>query len=858
MSLPSIDRARRRDRFPTLRAWRHAALALAATVLTACGGGGGDGPTNPNPNPNPNPTPGTLAIALNSNAGSIVAGNQLAVAITVTRGGSFTGAVTLDATGAPAGVNISFSSTSLGAGVTAATFTLQTASATAPGTYPITVRASGTGVTAATATYTLTITAAPVPTVSIEVSNNALTLPAGESRQVDVTITRGGGFGAPVTLAVSGLPGGVTATLAANPVAGTTGTITLTAAANAAPATVTLTVRGTATGVAEASASIALTVTGPQRLTLETTTPAVTIVQGAQSAALPIAITRENLTGNVTFSVTAPTGITATVTPNPATGATAQVVIAVGASVAPGQAVVVVTGTLGSRVSTLNFAVTVTSAATPDFGVSLANAALTVTAGQSAGTTVNITRSGGFTGTVTFGTSALPAGVSVTFTPDVVSGATTQLQVQTAPSTAAGTYNFTVIASATGIGTRLLNLQLTVQPGGGGGAGNVTWQFCDTSRFPLWFAYRDGTSGAWTRVAAGANQTYSFTVTSDRGAVAYVLPDGGAANDVFVFLHTRTELQALGQAECQTNPATKTLNGSVAGLTPPFQSATINVTGSSATTSANGAFVITGVNDGTVDLFAARTTFDIGTVSTIPDRMVLRRGLNIANNGTIPVVDFGATEAFAPATATYTIANGGGDALSITTGFTTSNGAAGFFTFGPVSSSVSARTIYGVPLARTQSGDLHQVFVTALSGTTSRIVSQYNRELVDRTLTLGPLLTAPTISNLGGAPYPRLRATGPWQADYDQGVGITYTQTSGGGRTWSVTASPGYFAGAASYELDIPDLSTATGFNTAWALQPGSSTTWSISASKIENAPIGPAVENFRLKAASRTGSVTP
>lgn len=857
MSLPSIDRSRRRDRFPTLRAWRHAALALTATLLTACGGGAGDGPTNPNPNPNP--TPGTLAVALNSNAGSIVAGNQLAVAITVTRGGSFSGAVTLDATGAPAGVSVTFSSTSLGAGVTAATFTVQTTGATAAGTYPITVRASGTGVTAATAVYTLTVTAAPVPTMSIDVSNNALTLPAGESRPVDVTITRGGGFGGPVTLAVSGLPDGVTVAYATNPVAGTTGTITLTAAANAAPATVTLTVRGTAAGVTEASASIALTVTGPQRLTLETTTPTVTIVQGAQSAALPIAITRENLTGNVAFSVTAPTGVTATVTPNPATGASAQVVIAVGAAVAPGQAVVVVTGQLGSRSATLNFQVTVTSAATPDFGIALTNAALTVTAGQSAGTTVNITRSGGFTGAVTFGTSALPAGVSVTYTPEVVSGASTQLQVQTAPSTAAGTYNFTVIASATGLGTRLLNLQLTVQPGGGGGSGNVTWQFCDTSRFPLWFAYRDGTSGAWTRVSSGANQTYSFTVNSDRAAVAYVLQDGGAATEVFVFLHTRAELQALGEAECQTNSATKTLNGSVAGLTPPFQSATINVTGSSATTSANGPFLIAGVNDGTVDLFAARTTFDLGTLSTIPDRMVLRRGLNIANNGTIPVVDFGAAEAFAPATATYTITNGASDDIAVTTGFTTTNGAAGFFTFGPVSGGGVLRTVYGVPSARTQAGDLHVVTVTGRVGSTAaRLVSQYNRELADRTLTLGPLLNAPIIANLGNTPYPRLRATGTWQSDYDRGVGITYTQTSGSGRSWTVSGSPGYFAGAASYELDIPDLSGAAGFNMVWALQAGSNTTWSISASKIENAPIGPAVENFRLKAASRTGNVTP
>ncbi len=838
-----------------MRPWRHTALALAAALLTACGGGGGDGPTNPNPNP----TPGTLAIALNSNSGSVVAGNQVAVAVTVTRGGSFTGAVTLEATGAPAGVTVAFSTTSLAAGVTAATFTASTTSAAAPGTYPIIVRASGTGVTPTAAVYSLTVTAAPVPTVSIEVSNNALTLPAGESRQVDVTITRGGGFAGPVSLAVTGLPTGVTATVATNPVAGTTGTITLTATAGAAATTGTLTVRGTAAGVTDATASIALTVTGPQRLTLETTTPAVTIVQGAQSAALPITITRENITGNVTFSVSAPTGVTATVTPNPATGNSAQVVIAVAGSVAPGLVPVTVTGQLGSRSATINFQVTVTSAASPDFGIALASASLTVTAGQAAGTTVNITRSGGFTGTVSFGTSALPAGVSVTFTPDVVSGASTQLQVQTAPSTAAGTYNFTVIASATGIGSRLLNLQLTVQPGSGGGTGNVTWQFCDVSRFPIWFAFRDGTSGAWTRVLPGANQTYSFTMNDTRGGVTYVFDGGGADFDVTTFYLTRDELQALGAAECVNNRATKTINGTVAGL-GAGQTGTISVGSGSGTATVNGPVSITNVDDGTVDMIAVRAAIDIGTLSTTPDRLVLRRSVNIANNGTLPLVDFGSAEAFAPATATYTIANGGADQVAMATGFSTSNGTAGFFSYGPLAGAGGgARTVYGVPSARTQAGDLQYVQATAIEGTVgTRIVAQYNRELANRTLTLGPALNAPTITTLGAAPYPRLRAAGNWQGDYNQGNGVTFTQMANGGRTWSIASSFGYTAGAAGFELEIPDVTSASGFNTTWALQGGSATNWAVSASRVENAPIGAAVEGFRFRAASRQGSVTP
>jgi hypothetical protein len=857
MPTPSIARSRRREHVPTRRSWRHVALGLATLLLAACGGGGGDGPTNPNPNPNPNPTPGTLAVALNSNSGSVVAGNQVAVAVTVTRGGSFTGAVTLEATGAPAGVTVAFSTTSLAAGVTAATFTASTTGATAPGTYPITVRASGTGVTAATAVYNLTVTAAPVPTVSIEVSNNDLTLPAGESRQVDVTITRGGGFAGPVSLAVTGLPAGVTATIPTNPVAGTTGTVTLTAAAGAAPATVTLTVRGTATGVTDATASIALTVTGPQRLTLETATPAVTIVQGAQSPGLPITITRENITGNVALSVTAPTGITATVTPNPATGASASVVIAVAASVAPGQVPVVITGLLGSRSASVTFQVTVIAAAAPDYGLSLSPPALTLTAGQSISTTVNVTRSGGFTGAVTLGTSALPAGVTATFTPTSVTGTSAQLQLQSSGSTPAGTYQISVLGTATGIAARQTNLTLVVQAPSGG-TGNVTWQFCEADRFPLWFAFQDGTSGAWTRVLPGASQTYSFTMNSTRGAVAFVNRESGSNADVLVFQLTREELQQLGQAECVTNPAVKTLNGTVAGL-GIAQQASVGVGGGSVSSlAANGPFTVNDVNDGPVDLVAVRTAVDLGTFALTPDRLILRRGLNLPNNGTIPVLDFGAAEAFAPASAPITVANAGGDQVVITNAFVTQGGGFTGTLFTAITGGAT-RTLYGVPTARTQNGDLHQLSVIAVNGTTSqRAVFQYNRELVARTITLGPQLTTPTVSSLGSAPYPRLRAAATFQAEYGQGVGVTYTQTSGGGRSWTVTASPAYFAGATAYQLDMPDLTSASGFDLSWALVSGVSTTWSVSASKVEDAPIGPFVENFRAMQASRTGTTTP
>lgn len=827
---------------------------LAAVLLPACSPGGGDPVT-----PTPNPTPGSLAVALSSNSGSVVAGSQVTLTTTITRGGSFTGVVTLAAEGAPAGVTASFSASSLAAGVSSAGLTLQVAGSVAAGTYPITVRATGTGVSAATASYALTVTTAAVPTFTLAAAPTTVSVTAGQQGTSTLTITRSGGFTGTVNLTATGAPAGVTASFAPAAVTGGTSTVTLAVAASTTAGTYPITIRGTGTGVTEQTATVTLTVTATATPTLSVAGSATTtsVAQGQASGAITYTLTRGGgLTGNATMALeNAPAGVTGTFTPNPATGTTSQLVVNVGGSVAAGTYTLTVRATVGSVSATAPLSLTVTAVSAGDFTIAIAPTTATVTAGNSTNATVSLTRTGGFAGTVNLTATGAPAGVTVAFAPAAATGATSAVTVSVAVGTAAGTYPITIRGNATGLTERTATLTLTVQAGGGGGGGNVTWQFCDTDRIPVFFAFRDGTSGAWTRVLPGAGQTYSFTINDTRGAVTFVIADGGADFDVTTYLLTRTELTAFAQAECTTNPATKTLNGTVAGITPG-QTATINVGGGSATATTNGPFTVSNVDDGTVDLIAARSVLDIPTLSTVPDRFILRRNLNLPNNGTIPSLDFGGSEAFAPATATLTIANGGTDMLNITTGFFTSNGASGFFSFGALGGGGgSTRTAYGVPLARTQTGDLHYLQATAVSGTTIvRTVGQYNRELTNRTIALGPVLNAPTIASVATAPYRRLRASGSWQTEYNQGVGATFYQTAGSSRSWSITSSNAYFTGG-TFELEIPDLSGVSGFNSTWGLLTGGSVEWSLSASKVENAPIGPFVEGYRFLAGSRTGT---
>lgn len=839
---------------PRHRRWISGFALVLLSAATACGGGGGDTPTPPTP------TPGTLAVALSSFPASVTAGGQATAGVTVTRGGSFTGSVTLAAEGMPTGVTASFSATSLAAGVTTATLTVQIGGTVAAGNYPITVRATGSGVSAATAQLTLVVTAATTPGFSLTATPTALSVVAGAQGTSTLTIARSGGFTGNVQLAAEGAPTGVTTSFSVAPVTGTSSTLTLAVGAATAPGTYPITVRGTGTGVTERTATVTLTVTATAptpTLTVASAVSTVSVAQSQSSAAIALTLTRGGgLTGDATMALEgAPTGVTGAFTPNPATGTTSQLVLSVGAAVAPGTYPLTVRGTVGTTSGTATISLTVTAAAAGNFSLALAPTSATVTAGGITSPVVSITRTGGFAGTVNLTATGAPAGVSVSFAPAAATGAQATMTVSTTAGATPGTYLITVRGNATGIAEQTVSFTLTVQPGGGGGTGNVTWQFCADTRIPIWFAYRDGTSGAWTRVLPGANNTYTFTLNDTRGGVTIVSDGGGADFDVTTYYLSRTELVAISADECDNNPVTKTLTGTVAGLAAG-QTATIGVGSGTGTAAANGPFTVSNVSDGVVDLLAARSTTNIGTFSTEPDRFILRRNLNLPNNGVIPTLDFGSAEAFAPASATYTFGNVSGATLSVVTGFSTTNGSAGFFSFGPLIGGSESRTIFGVPSALTQAGDLHYVLANALTGTDNvRQVAGYNRTLANRTLTLGPVLTSPTVSTVASAPYRRARATGSWQAEYNQGVGVLFSQTTGASRTWGITSSAGYASGA-TYDLEVPDLSGVAGFNAMWGLQPGVATEWALSASRVDNSPFGAAVEDFRFFAASRRGNL--
>jgi hypothetical protein len=102
------------------------------------------------------------------------------------------------------------------------------------------VQACGDGATeptpAAGGTFTLTAAQAPVPVLQ------------GGTGEANIAIVRSGGFAGSVTLAVTGVPAGVTATMNPSITTGTTSTLVVTTAAAVATGNATVTITGTATG----------------------------------------------------------------------------------------------------------------------------------------------------------------------------------------------------------------------------------------------------------------------------------------------------------------------------------------------------------------------------------------------------------------------------------------------------------------------------------------------------------------------------------------------------------------------------------------------------------------------------------
>ncbi|MEO9034067.1 MAG: hypothetical protein ABI442_01045 [Gemmatimonadaceae bacterium] len=570
------------------------------------------------------------------------------------------------------------------------------------------------------------------------VSTSAVSVAQGSTASATITVTRTGSFTGAVTLAVSGLPTGVTATFSSSTIAAgaTTSTLTFTTTSTAAAGTTGVTIAGTGSGVSAATASIALTVTAP-----------------------------------------------------------------------------VTTGPFTMALSVSSFLVL------PSNQLSIPPQ-------------LTIARNAGFTGAVALSTTGLPLTLGAFYSTQSLTGTTASVVILDL-GTPAGTYTATVHGVATGgLGERTLTFQIVVAPAT---PGSIHWKFCSASTPAYFFAVKDG-GGPWTRIMPGTDTVYSFNVASPTASVAMVTNDSGGYR-TSVYQYTAAELAARAASQCvlYQNASTRTANGSFANVTG-FRTSQVGMGWWFGSANGNGTFSLLNLPSGPLDLVAMRNG-DISTLFEIPvDRAIIRRGINPASGATLPVLDFAASESFAPTTSAWTFNNvGAAEQMSVSQLFVTPSGSSGAFSLYPgVDRAQTTRTIYGIPLAQTIAGDLHQVVATintvgvpsAAPNRASRQIVAYARTLTsDRTLSFGPAMPAPSVTAVAAG---RLRATGTLPTEYSAGVSLDVTQTTTA-RFASVHTTKGFLSTTGVYDIQMPDLSSATGWDTQFAIRTGAATNWWVS-----------------------------
>lgn len=730
MPIPSIVSSSR----PIGAASRALVRVASVILLAACAGETGT-PSAPT-NPVTPPAPGTLAVSVAPAALSLAPGQNGTVTATVTRGGSFTGAVDLVVDGAPSGLTATVSTTPIAAGSTTATVTVQAAATLAPGNIPLVVRARGTGVAEATASVAVTITAPPPPAGGIALARSGnVTIQQGQTGTATVTLTRSGAFAGAVDLTAEGIPAGVTVAIAPTTLAAnaTSATVTITAGTGAGVGTDGVTIRARGSGVSDATVLIPVTVTAPP-----------------------------------------PGAISLAVTP----------------------------------------------------------ASVTVAPGQSVPVTITVNRLNGYTGTVAL-TSAVPSGLTATFNPSAVTGTTSTLTIAAGSTMPAGSYSVGVGATGAGVAGVSATVSVTVSapppPTGGG----IAWTYCGTDR-PLFFAVQDGT-GPWTRVAPGNDGVFRFDVTQARGGVATVQANG-TANTLNVYYLTAAEIQQFGTQFCD-EPSSRTLTGTISGAAATdltyvgFGNRSTTVVPSQTT-----AWSLANVQGGARDLIASRSTFALNglNVNYTLAGLIVRRGVQ-ASTGTSsqPVLDFAGAEAFAPAAANVTLANAGGELLTLITQFTTATGSSAPIGLEVTPSATTTRTWRGVPGTRTRAGDFHTLVASATASAQNSLVGRqitfYSAAVADRTLTFGPALATVSTASVGGGGMVRLRSQYTIQSAYDRFYVAQYQQQSNG-RINQVQVSRGYLQNASGYDITVPDLAAVSGWQAAFGLATGVNVTWTFAA----------------------------
>jgi len=293
-------------------------------------------------------------------------------------------------------------------------------------------------------------------------------------------------------------------------------------------------------------------VSGPN-FSLSASPSSLTVTQGSSGNSTITVTPSGGFTGSVTLSNSAlPSGVTASYSTNPTTG-TSVVTFTASSTATTGTTSVTITGTSGTLSHTTSISLTVNATATPNFSLSASPSSLSVTQGSSGNSTITVTPSGGFTGSVTLSNSALPSGVTASFGTNPTTS--TSVLTFTASSTATTETSTITITGVSGTLSHTTTISLTINAAGG------------TTNLIVNGGFETGAASPWTLTAGVLNNSTAEpahtgawdawldgygTTHTDTASQTVAIPAGKTSATLVFWLHIDT-------AETTTTTAFDTL-----------------------------------------------------------------------------------------------------------------------------------------------------------------------------------------------------------------------------------------------------------------------------------------------------------
>jgi hypothetical protein len=282
---------------------------------------------------------------------TITQGTTGGVTITVAQQNGFNSPVNLSVSGVPNGVTPSFNPTST---TNTSTLTLTAAATATIGTATITITGTFGNLTHQT---TVSLTVNPEGGFDLSASAGSLTIPQGSQGASTIQVNGVNGFNGTVSLSLSAVPSGVTASL--NPVSTTgTSTLTFTVSSTAPTGTFNPTVTGIC-GNLSGAITVPVTISAGPSFTLSASPTSLSVARGAKGTVTVSFNPVRGFAGSVKLSPSGlPSRITASFSPNPTTS-TSTLTLTVGSRALTGTFTIAVRGISGTLLKQTTFRLTV-------------------------------------------------------------------------------------------------------------------------------------------------------------------------------------------------------------------------------------------------------------------------------------------------------------------------------------------------------------------------------------------------------------------------------------------------------------------------------------------------------------------